>query len=80
MGVSTFTQPDYTSQTGSAYKANLDAAAQVHQGLAGLFAAHQETVAAMIVRVDAGRIFGHNAGLTEVAAQSTATITAPGGV
>jgi len=77
MSVSTPTQPDYTSQTGSAYKANIDGAIQVVLQFSGQFAPHQQTVADMTVRLDAGRTFGHSSGLEEVAAQNTGTITAP---
>ncbi|MCH9019625.1 MAG: hypothetical protein IIA73_04595 [Proteobacteria bacterium] len=76
MSVSTFTQPDYTAQTGATYKANLDGAADVMKRLGAAFAPHAQASADMTVRLDAGAIFD-GATLTEVAAQSTGTISAP---
>ena len=76
MSVSTFTQPDYTAQSGAAYKGNLDGAADVLKRLAASFAPHAQSTPDMTVRLDAGAIFDGTT-LTEVAAQSTGTITAP---
>ncbi len=76
MSVSTFTQPDYTAQTGATYKANLDGAADVMKRLGAAFAPHAQSTPDMTVRLDAGAIFD-GATLTEVAAQSTGAISAP---
>jgi hypothetical protein len=78
MGVSTFTQPDYTNQTATAYKTAIDGAINVLKRIAQAFAPHEQTSPNMTVRVDAGYIWSGTA-LTEVAAQSTGTITAPVG-
>jgi len=78
MTVNTFTQPDNTAQSGAAYKTNLDAGIAVHQILAGAFAPHQQTTADMTVAVDAGVIFNVDTDTRiAVAAQNTATLTAP---
>jgi len=76
MTVSTFTQPDRTSQSGSAYPANIDASINVLAKTAGMFAPRQTTTPAMTVTLDAGRLFVAGA-VTEVASQATGTITAP---
>ncbi len=70
------TLPDFTSQTASAYKANIDAGFAVADRIAWAFAAHEQATPDMSVRLEAGAVFD-GATLTEVAAQSTATITAP---
>ncbi len=77
MTVSTFVQPNYTTQSGTAYPLNIDAAFAAFLRLAGAFAAHEQSSPNMTVRVDAGHIFAGGSALTEVAAQSTATIAAP---
>lgn len=74
--VSTYVQPDYTAQSGSTYKAAIDGAAAVHHRLAGPFAPHAQTTPDMTVAVDAGHLWSGSA-TTDVAAQSSATITAP---
>ena len=82
MTVATFTQPDYTSQSASAYKAALDGAAMVFARMGDAFAPHAQSSPDMTVRLDAGAIFvlsGAVPVLTEVAAQNTGTITAPTG-
>lgn len=76
MTVSTFTQPDYSAQSGSAYKGNIDGAVAVHHRVAGAFAPHAQATPDMTVAVDAGHFYT-GAARTEVAAQSTGTITAP---
>ena len=72
--------PDFTSQTASVYKANIDAGFAVADRLAWAFAPHEQDVGSpqpdMTVRLDAGALFDGTT-LTEVAAQSTGTITAP---
>lgn len=78
MGVATRAQPDYTSQSGNTYKGNIDASLSVDGKLAGQFAPHEENSPAMTVRLDAGRLWDVDGqSLTEVAAQSSGTITAP---
>lgn len=76
MTVSTFVQPDRTTQSGAQYPANIDASMAVVAQIAGQFAPHEQAVPNMTVRVDAGRMFVSGA-LVLVAAQSTGTITAP---
>lgn len=78
MPVSKFIQPDYTTQTATAYKSNLDAALAVAARLIANFAPRAQDTPVMTVRIDAGHVF-NGASLTEVAAQSTGTITAPVG-
>lgn len=68
--------PDFTNQTASVYKANIDAGFAVADRLAWAFAPHEQGTPDMTVRLAAGAIFD-GATLTEVAAQSTGTITAP---
>lgn len=76
MTVATFVQPNYTTQTASEYKANLDAAAAVHQRLGGPFAPHAAATPNMTVVLDAGSLRTGTT-LTEKAQQATGTITAP---
>jgi hypothetical protein len=76
MTVATFTQPNMTTQLGNTYKGNLDGAASVFARIAGAFAPHEQSTTNMTVRLDAGYVFSGSV-LTEVAAQSSATITAP---
>jgi len=77
MTLSTFLQPDNATQSGSAYKGAIDSAAAVSARLAAAFAPHQQTVADLTVAVDAG-VIPTIAGIpTEVAATSTASLTAP---
>jgi hypothetical protein len=77
MTVSTFTQPDYSSQSGSSYKAAIDGAAHVHSRIAGPFAPHSASTPDMKVYLDAGAIPAAGALPAEVAAQDTGTLTAP---
>lgn len=76
MATATPTQPDFTSQSGTAYKTNIDACVKVFMRIAAVFAAHEQSTPGMTVRVEAGYIWDGQT-LTEVAAQNTATITAP---
>jgi hypothetical protein len=77
MGVATFIQPDFETQTeGTSYKEAIDNAVQVLGALAAVFAAHEQDTPNMTVRVDAGALFVDGARV-EVAAQSTGVITAP---
>jgi len=76
MTVKQFAQPDYPSQSGTQYPANIDAAIAVLAEIGAAFAAHEQATPDMTVRVDAGRLsIGSN--VLHVAAQDTATITAP---
>lgn len=74
------TLPNFTNQTASVYKANIDAGFAVADRLAWAFAPHQQDqgspVPDMTVRLESGAIFNGTA-LTEVAAQSTSVLTAP---
>lgn len=76
MTVAKFIQPDMTAQMGNTYKGNLDAAAAVFARSGAVFAPHEQSTPNMTVRLDAGYIFAGGV-LTEVAAQNSATITAP---
>jgi hypothetical protein len=76
MTVSTFIQPDRTTQSGSAYPANIDAAIAVLAEIAAAFAPHAQGTPNMTVRVDAGKLH-YATGVLAIAAQSTGTITAP---
>jgi hypothetical protein len=79
MTVATFSQPNFTTDTdASAYKAKLDAAAAVHNNIAGQFAPHEAAAPNMTVVVDAGRLM-YNGGLVIQAQQISGAITAPVG-
>ncbi len=77
MGVNTRTQTDYTTDTAAAYKTGIDDTIAVDERIAGPFAPHEQSTPDMTVRLDAGHINALAAIATEVAAQSTATLTAP---
>ena len=76
MPVATFVQPNYNTQTGTAYPLNIDAAFAAFLRLAGTFAPHEQATPNMTVRLDAGHVF-NGTSLTESAPQSTGTIAAP---
>ncbi len=76
MTVSTPIQPDYTAQDGSTYKANIDGAVDVAKRIGWAFAPHAQSTPDMTVRVEAGHLWS-GAAVTDVAVQSTTTITAP---
>jgi hypothetical protein len=78
MGVSTFVQPDFTSQSATVYKTSIDDGFAVHQQIAGAFAPHEQTVPNLTVRLDAAN-FSDLVSRTTVthAAQSTGALTAP---
>lgn len=76
MAKTTFLQPNYNPQTGSVYKAAIDDSIAVLKRFGDAFDAHEQSTPNMTVRVDAGFILNGTT-LTEVAAQNTATITAP---
>lgn len=78
MTVSTFIQPDRSSQSGTQYPANIDAAIAVLSKIGLSFAPHEQSTPDMTVKLDAGRIYDPSAQtVLEIAAQSTGTITAP---
>jgi hypothetical protein len=74
--VGTFDQPDFQTDTGTAYKTAIDNSIAVVGATAAQFAAHEQSSPDMTVRVDAGKLLAGTT-LTNVAAQSTGTITAP---
>lgn len=74
--VATYQTLDYTTQDPATYKAAIDGNSIVGKRIVDAFAPHQQSSPNMTVRLDAGAIFS-GAGLLEVAAQSTGTITAP---
>jgi hypothetical protein len=78
MGVVTPVQPDAGTQDGTTYKSSIDGAVSVAKRPAWIFAPHEQSTPNMTVRVDAGYTWNATT-LTEVAAQSTGTITAPVG-
>lgn len=77
MTVPTFVQPDRTTQSGSAYPANLDAAIAVLANTAAHFAPHEASTPNMTVVVDAGKLGDLGQGTVTVGQQTTGTITAP---
>jgi hypothetical protein len=76
MSITTFKQPDFTTDTGTEYKDAIDSSVAVLARTGAGFACHQQDVADMTVRIDAGSILSGTT-LTEVTAQDTSTITAP---
>jgi hypothetical protein len=68
--------PDFEAQLGTSYKTALDNALTVARRLVRAFAPHEQSTPNMTVRLDEGFIFSGGT-LSEVAAQSTGTITAP---
>lgn len=77
MTVATFTQPNYLTQSASAYKAALDAAIAVLATVGGDYACHAKDTPDMQVLVDAGQLFLANSTLISNAQQTSATIVAP---
>lgn len=78
MSVSTFVQPDFTSQSATVYKTSIDDGIAVHHQMAGPFAPHEQAVPDLTVRLDAAN-FSDLITRTTVtkAAQNTAAFTAP---
>lgn len=81
MTVATWTQPNYTTQSNTAYKTNIDGGTSVLHGIAGAFAPHESSAGSplgpdMTVTLDAGRLLYGNT-LVEKSSQTTGTITAP---
>lgn len=79
MTVAKFNQPDYTaqSQTGTGYPLALDAAIAVLAEQAAQFAVSAQDTPNLTVALRAGRIFRADRVLVAVAAQNSATLTAP---
>lgn len=77
MTVATFTQPNYLTQSASAYKAALDAAIAVLQTIGGDFAPHAQSTPDMQLVVDAGRIFKPGGAMVSVDQQITGALIAP---
>lgn len=78
MTVGTFLQPDHETQSGAIYKAAIDNSLAVLARIGQMFAPHEQATPNMTVRLDAGALLA-NVTLSEIAAQSTGTITAPTG-
>jgi len=80
MTTATYTRPNSTTQSATAYKGNIDAMAKVFERIAGAFAPHEQDQGSpapeMSVRVDAGYILS-GITLTEVAAQTVSGFTTP---
>ena len=72
----TYTQPNYTTQSGSNYKANIDNGMAVLAEIGQDFAPHQAATANLTVLIDAGRIIKADGTLVSQA-QQTATFVAP---
>jgi len=72
----TFVQPDFTAQQPSEVKNNVEASIGAMARIGNAFNAHEQSTPNMTVRIDAGVLF-NGVTLSEVAAQSTGTITAP---
>ena len=74
-----YTRPDNTSQSASAYKANIDNGFETYERASGsLFQGHEQSSPDMTVRLEAGVLWdGPGNAPVDVAAQSTGTITAP---
>lgn len=77
MSVSTFTQPDFTSQDATTYKTSIDDGFSVFSRVIAAFAPHEQDTPNMTVRLDAGFVPQYKDVPLEVAAQDTGTITAP---
>jgi len=77
--VSKFAQPDCAAQNPAAYKANIDNSFNVAKRIVDMFAPRAQETPDMTVHLDAGAVFDPlTSTLTEIAAQDTTTITAPG--
>ena len=76
MSVATWLKSVFTTQTATNYKSNIDACFAVAERIVDNFAPRQSTTPAMTVTLDAGALYNGQI-LTEVATQTTGTITAP---
>lgn len=74
----TFAPTNFTVDTATVYKTKIDSNSIVMQRIVDCFAPRQTTIPAMTVTLDAGFVFKGTT-LTEMAAQTTGTITAPVG-
>ena len=82
MAVGTWKTPnnnlsDADNPSATQYKINIDACAAIAKRYANNFAVHEQASPNMTIRVEAGYIFDFSGTLTEYAAQSSGTITAP---
>lgn len=77
MTVARFLQTDVTTQDATTYKASIDADISVLKRVGDAFAPHAQNTPNMTIALDAGMIFTTT--ITEIATQSTGTITAPVG-
>lgn len=77
MTVATFIQPNYLTQSASAYKAALDAAIAVLQSIGGDFAPHAQSSPNMQIVIDAGRIFKPGGTMVSIAQQITGALAVP---
>lgn len=78
MPVSTFTQPNFTTQDAASYKANLDAAAAALYQLAGGFIAHEASTPNMTIVVEPGRLsLPTTGGLIFTTGQQTSSTISP---
>ncbi|MCD6034456.1 MAG: hypothetical protein K0R63_197 [Rickettsiales bacterium] len=76
MTVSTFIQPDNTTQTVAEYPDIIDGDIAVFHRVSGAFAPHAQAVPDMTVALDPGSVLNSNV-LAEIGVQSTTTITPP---
>lgn len=77
MPVGTFTQPNFQSQLGNSYKANIDNAISVFARTAGAFAVHERTPTSMGVSIDAGVVWDGNVSFSNIGVQNITSIPAP---
>lgn len=76
--VAPYGKTDFTSQTGTAYKTQIDANSVAALRFADNFAPRAQTSPNMTVHIDAGHLYKTGT-LTEVAAQDSGSITVPSG-
>lgn len=76
----TYTRPNFTTQQPAAYKANIEAMAQVFERLGNAFAPHEQDVGSpapdLTVRIEGGPIF-YNGTLGGSSAQTVSGFTVP---
>lgn len=76
--VAPYGKTDFTSQTGTAYKTQIDANSVAAMRFSDNFAPRAQTSPDMTVHIDAGHIYKSGT-LTEIAAQDSGSITVPSG-
>jgi len=76
MTVSTFVQPDSTTQSAASYPGNVDAAISVVKRGGDAFAPHEQTIPDFTISLDPGHLMNGQT-LVEQGVQSTAAITPP---